>query len=86
MHMSTNVYKSNLHLNKYVKITAKNGNVYYGKITKADSKKLYLRVSAADDGTKVHTSFFPFILPLVLFDLLAIVLLETHPRRRRRWI
>lgn len=74
--------KSKLYLNKHVKITAKNGIIYTGKITKVNGSKLYLKVSSANDGKKVHTSFFPFILPLVLFDLLAIVLLETSPRRR----
>ena len=82
MTVATLHQKSKLYLNKHVKITAKNGIIYTGKITKVDGTKLYLKVSSADDGTKVHTSFLPFILPLVLFDLLVIVLLETSPRRR----
>jgi hypothetical protein len=73
--------KSKLYINKQVKITAKNGIIYTGKITKVDGKKVYVKVSSANDGKKVHTSFFPFILPLVLFDLLVIVLLQTGPRR-----
>jgi hypothetical protein len=74
--------KSKLYINKHVKITARNGIIYTGKIIRVDNKKLYLKVSSANDGKKVHTSFLPFILPLVLFDLLVIVLLETSPRRR----
>ena len=81
MAIAASLIKSKMYLHKNVKITAKNGNTYVGKIVKVDGKKLYLRVSSAHDGKKVHTSFFPFILPLVLFDLLAIVLLETSPRR-----
>jgi hypothetical protein len=73
--------KSKLYMNKLVKITAKNGIIYTGKITKVDGKKVYLKVSSANDGKKVHTSFFPFVMPLVLFDLLVIGLLETGPRR-----
>lgn len=67
--------KSKLYINKQVKITAKNGIIYTGKITKVDGKKVYLKVSSANDGKKVHTSFLPFILPLVLFDLLVIALI-----------
>jgi hypothetical protein len=73
--------KSKLYMNKLVKITAKNGIIYTGQITKVDGNKVYLKVSSANDGKKVHTSFFPFILPLVLFDLLVIGLLQTGPRR-----
>ncbi|MCE5171593.1 hypothetical protein LQV63_20095 [Paenibacillus profundus] len=75
--------KSVKYLNKFVRVTAKNGNVYTGTIVKVDDKKVYLKVNSVKHAKKVHTSFVPFILPLVLFDLLAIVLLET-PRRRRR--
>ncbi|TBL77681.1 hypothetical protein [Paenibacillus thalictri] len=60
---------------RMVKIHTKNGNVYVGKIMKVDAKRVHLQVSSVRSGKKVHTSFFPFILPLVLFDLLAIALL-----------
>ncbi|BFH71432.1 MAG: hypothetical protein E6230_08960 [Paenibacillus dendritiformis] len=73
-------------LNKQVSIRAKNGNVYVGKIVKVDKKRVYLKVNSVKHAKKMHTSFAPFILPLVLFDLLAIVLLERRrriPRRRR---
>ncbi|WP_042227128.1 hypothetical protein [Paenibacillus popilliae] len=71
-------------LNKQVSITTKNGNVFVGKIVKVDKKRVYLKVSSVMYANKVHTSFAPFILPLVLFDLLAIVLLETRRRIPRR--
>ncbi|CAG7617673.1 hypothetical protein ACFQI7_02365 [Paenibacillus allorhizosphaerae] len=58
-----------------VRIKAKNGNTYTGKIVKVTGKKVYLKVTSVRSGNKVHTSFFPFLLPLVLFDLLAVTLL-----------
>lgn len=79
--ISSHYMKSVKHLNKFVKITAKNGNVYTGIIVKVDKKRVHLKVNSVKHAGKVHTSFVPFILPLVLFDLLAIVLF----RRPRRW-
>ncbi|CAG7597655.1 hypothetical protein PAESOLCIP111_00164 [Paenibacillus solanacearum] len=67
--------KSKNYIGRTVKIKAKNGNTYTGKIVKVTGKKLYLKVTSVRSGNTVHTSFFPFILPLVLFDLLAITLL-----------
>jgi small nuclear ribonucleoprotein (snRNP)-like protein len=75
MSVISNYHKCARYLNRRVRIRAKNGNVYTGRIVKVDAKKVYLKVSSVHDGKKVHSSFFPFILPLVLFDLLAIVLL-----------
>ncbi|WP_248924131.1 hypothetical protein [Paenibacillus hamazuiensis] len=75
MSVISNYQKCKKYLGRVVKIKNKNGNVYQGKIVKVDAKKVYLRVSSVHNGKKVHTSFFPFILPLVLFDLLAITLL-----------
>ncbi|MGF7049562.1 small nuclear ribonucleoprotein (snRNP)-like protein [Paenibacillus sp. DS2015] len=69
------------HLNKFVKVKTKYGSTFYGEIIKVSSTKIYLKVSSVKSSTKAHTSFAPFILPLVLFDLLAIILLAT-PRRR----
>ncbi len=69
------------HLNKFVKVKTKYGSTFYGEIIKVSPKRMYLKVSSVKSNSKVHTSFAPFILPLVLFDLLAIVLLAT-PRRR----
>ncbi|MBP2000580.1 hypothetical protein J2Z69_001611 [Paenibacillus shirakamiensis] len=71
------------YLNKRVKIKTKKGAVLYGTVVKVSGKKIYLKATSAHyKGSKVRATFFPFILPLVLFDLLAIVLLE--PRRGRR--
>jgi hypothetical protein len=71
--------KCRKHLNRYVAIKTKHGT-YKGKIVKVDKKRVYLKVSSFSNGKTVHTSFFPFILPLVLFDLLVITLLITKPR------
>lgn len=75
MTVISNYKKCVRYLNRRVRIKAKNGNVYIGRIVKVDGKKVHLKVSSVHDGKRAHTSFFPFILPLVLFDLLAIVLL-----------
>ncbi|OAB37831.1 hypothetical protein PMSD_08210 [Paenibacillus macquariensis subsp. defensor] len=69
------------HLNKHVKVKTKYGSTFYGEIIKVSPTKMYLKVSSVKSHYKAHTSFAPFILPLVLFDLLAIVLVAT-PRRR----
>ncbi|WMT39983.1 hypothetical protein RE628_21995 [Paenibacillus sp. D2_2] len=64
------------YVNKRVKIKMKTGAVLYGTIIKVSDKKVYLKVSGVHHkGSKAHATFFPFILPLVLFDLLAIILL-----------
>ncbi|GAA0136793.1 hypothetical protein YSY43_36340 [Paenibacillus sp. YSY-4.3] len=73
------------YLSKRVKIKTKTGAVLYGKIVKVSGNKLYLQVSSVHErGSKTHATFAPFIIPLVLFDLLAILLLERRRRRRRR--
>lgn len=73
------------HLNKQVKIKTKTGAVLYGKIVRVNGRKLYLQVSSVHNrGSKAHATFAPFIIPLVLFDLLAILLLEGRRKRRRR--
>lgn len=74
------------YINRRVKIRTKTGAVLYGTVVKVNSKRLYLRVSSAHSkSSKAHATFAPFILPLVLFDLLAIVLLESRrPRTIRR--
>ncbi|TDF97469.1 hypothetical protein [Paenibacillus piri] len=77
----SNYIKCKTYMNKYVSIKTKRGT-YKGKIVKVDKKKVYLQVSSFRDGNKAHTSFFPFILSLVLFDLLVITLLSTRHRRR----
>jgi hypothetical protein len=76
MNAIANYNKCKKYMNKFVRIHTSNG-IYTGKIVKLDKQNVYLKVSSKRDGKKVHTSFFPFILPLVLFDLLAIVLLST---------
>lgn len=84
MQVSTNYRQCQKYLNKEVQIRTTQG-VYEGTITKVDRDKVYLKVNSGNrDDRKAYTSWFfaPFILPLVLFDLLAIVLLE--PRNRFR--
>jgi hypothetical protein len=63
-----------MYLGRTVRIKAKDGNTYTGKILKVDGKKVYLKVRTIHGGKKAHTSFFPFILPLVLFDILSVFL------------
>lgn len=72
--------KSVKYLKKFVRIKDKKGNIYTGTIVKVDKKRVYLKVNSVKHAGKVHTSFIPFILPLVLFDLLAIVLIDTRRR------
>ncbi|MDD9268103.1 hypothetical protein ACFPES_13775 [Paenibacillus sp. GCM10023248] len=50
---------------------------YKGKIVKLDNNKVYLQ--PLRPSNKAQISFFPFIIPLVLFDLLAIGLLASRP-------
>jgi hypothetical protein len=62
-------------LNRRVKIRTKSGKTHIGKIVKVTGTHVHLQKTRRRKG-KVGTTFFaPFILPLVLFDLLAIVLL-----------
>lgn len=65
-------------INRRVKIKTKSGKIHYGKIVKLSKTHVYLEKWGRNRkrNGKASTSFFaPFILPLVLFDLLAIVLL-----------
>ncbi|MBA2941424.1 hypothetical protein HZF08_24380 [Paenibacillus sp. CGMCC 1.16610] len=64
------------YLNREVMIKTTHGT-YKGTIVKVDNNKVYLK--PARNGNKAQISFLPFILPLVLFDLLAIALLDTRP-------
>ncbi|GIO63042.1 hypothetical protein [Paenibacillus cineris] len=65
------------YMNRRVKIKTKYGSTFYGKIVKVSSSKVYLKVSSVSSSPgKAHISFFPFILPLVLFDLLVIALVD----------
>ena len=69
------------YMNRRVKIKTKYGSTFYGKIVKVSSTKVYLKVSSVSSSPgKAHISFFPFILPLVLFDLLVIVLADGRHR------
>lgn len=75
--------KAKSYLHQQVKIKTKTGATLYGTIEKVTDGKLYLKVSGVHNkGSKAHATLVPFILPLVLFDLLAILLIE----RRRRFI
>lgn len=66
------------YLNREVMIKTANGT-YKGTIVKVDKNKVYLKTMRNGNGKKAQISFLPFILPLVLFDLLAIFLLDTRP-------
>ncbi|MEF2967122.1 hypothetical protein V3851_14890 [Paenibacillus sp. M1] len=75
------------YVGKPVRIKMKTGAVLYGRIVKVSGGKLYLKTSSVHSkGSKAHATFAPIILPLVLFDLLAILLLERRPIRRIRRI
>jgi hypothetical protein len=63
------------YLNREVMIRTTHGT-YKGTIVKVDGHKVYLK--PARNGKKAQISFLPFIIPLVLFDLLAIILLDTR--------
>jgi hypothetical protein len=75
------------YMNKEVQIRTRQG-VYEGTIVDLDHNKVYLRMNSGHrDPNKAYTSWFaPLIIPLVLFDLLAIVLLQPGFRRPfHRW-
>ncbi|MZQ87082.1 hypothetical protein GQF01_33715 [Paenibacillus sp. 5J-6] len=63
------------YLNREVMIQTTHGT-YKGTIVKVDNNQVYLK--PARNGKKAQISFLPFILPLVLFDLLAIALLDSR--------
>lgn len=64
------------YLNREVMIQTTHGT-YKGTIVKVDNNKVYLK--PARNGKKAQISFLPFILPLVLFNLLTITLLDSRP-------
>lgn len=75
-HISEHYHICKKHLNKAVRVITKQGKMYIGTIVKVDKTHVHLRLHSANPGKHVHTSAFA-ILPLVLFDLLAVVLLST---------
>jgi len=82
MNTSFNYQQSKKYMNQCVQVTTRQGMTYRGKIVKVSGNKVYLQVDPrVDRNKKVHISFFPFILPLVLFDLLVIALISERPRR-----
>ncbi|WP_310499557.1 hypothetical protein [Paenibacillus qinlingensis] len=62
------------YLNREVMIQTTHGT-YKGTIVKVDGQQVYLKQKRT--GKKAHISFLPFLIPLVLFDLLAIFLVDT---------
>ncbi|NOV02136.1 hypothetical protein [Paenibacillus planticolens] len=64
------------YLNRQVMIKTTHGT-YKGTIVRVDNNKVYLK--PIRNGKQAQVSFLPFILPLVLFDLLAIALIDTRP-------
>ncbi|SCW73998.1 hypothetical protein SAMN04487970_103758 [Paenibacillus tianmuensis] len=71
---------SKKYINKRVRILTTSGASYEGRIVKVDRNRVYLR-TASGSRNKATISFLPFILPLVLFDLLVIVLIDRPFRR-----
>ena len=66
------------YLNQNVQVKTIHGMTYRGRLINVDHERAYLQVSSIDrpnDG-RAHISFFPFIIPLVLFDLLVIALID----------
>lgn len=63
------------YINKRVRIMTNGGASYEGRIVKVDRNRVYLQTSP-NGSNKATVSFLPFILPLVLFDLLVIVLID----------
>lgn len=65
------------YLNRDVEITTRHGR-YRGTIVKVDRDTVYIKsLPRSGDRYKARTSFFFFpIIPLVLFDLLAIALIS----------
>ncbi|WP_282935563.1 hypothetical protein [Paenibacillus sp. RC67] len=80
--MSThhNYKKCKQYMHRQVRITTVHGKTYVGKIVKVDKNKVYIQAVRPAGKNKATVSFFPFILPLVLFDLLVIALFESRPR------
>lgn len=68
------------YMNKQVRVTTVDGKKYVGKIVKVDNHKVYIQMQHKSRRNKATVSFFPFIIPLVLFDLLVIALLENKRR------
>ncbi|KZE73379.1 hypothetical protein [Paenibacillus elgii] len=68
------------YINKRVRIMTISGASYEGRIVKVDGNRVYLQ-TGSNNRNKATVSFLPFILPLVLFDLLAIVLIDRPFRR-----
>lgn len=62
-------------LNRRVRIKTKSGKTHIGKVVKVTSTHVYLQKKRRKNGKPGTRFFAPFILPLVLFDLLAIALL-----------
>lgn len=62
-------------MNRRVRIRTKSGKIHTGTIVKVSGRHVYLQTMRRRKSKLGTSFFFPFILPLVLFDLLAIVLL-----------
>ncbi|SEB57782.1 hypothetical protein SAMN05443246_1162 [Paenibacillus sp. GP183] len=64
------------HLNKEVCIITKQEQMYVGTIIKVDKTHVHLQLHPTYTEDQFHTSTFS-VIPLVLFDLLAVFLLST---------
>ncbi|GAA4861090.1 hypothetical protein GCM10023310_45560 [Paenibacillus vulneris] len=67
------------YMHRNVRITTVQGDTYEGKIMKVTHDKVYIQAIRPSGRNQATISFFPFIIPLVLFDLLVIALLD-RPR------
>jgi hypothetical protein len=75
-HISEHYHVCRKHLNKEVGVITKQGEEYFGTIVKVNKTHVYLQVHPTISGSQARTSAFG-IIPLVLFDLLAIFLVST---------
>lgn len=78
----TNYQKCRKYMNRSVSIKTVHGGTFIGKIVKVDKDRVYLKpLSPRKNSKKAYTSFFFIpIIPLVLFDLLVITLLDNRRR------
>jgi hypothetical protein len=75
-HISEHYHTCKKHLNNTVHVITKHGEMYIGTIVKVNKTHVYLQVHPTISGKQVHSSAFG-IIPLVLFDLLAVFLFST---------
>ncbi|WP_028548593.1 hypothetical protein [Paenibacillus sp. UNC451MF] len=73
------------YMQQNVRITTVQGITYEGTIVNVDHQNVYIQALRPTGRNKASISFFPFVLPLVLFDLLVIALLDSPRFGRGFW-